>query len=147
MNLVRVDRRTSSEPDDPLRDGGPWWPLADRLCAPLGCADWRVTAVLVDDEEMAELNGRYRSRPEPTDVLSFSYLEPRGDGDCALAARRNWAFRDLWYAGGVQEDHRRDLTVGEIVVAPDFVRDRCLRSGWDMRSEIGFCRLSPPPAR
>lgn len=31
---------------------------------------------LVDDDEMAEINGQWRNKPEPTDVLSFPQQEP-----------------------------------------------------------------------
>jgi probable rRNA maturation factor len=38
-------------------------------------ADSELSVLLVGDEEIAELNGQYRSKPVPTDVLSFSLLE------------------------------------------------------------------------
>jgi len=38
-------------------------------------ADAELSVTLVDDAAIAELNGRYRGRPRPTDVLSFSLLE------------------------------------------------------------------------
>jgi probable rRNA maturation factor len=135
VKLVRIDRRSAPPADDPLYGGGSWWRLAQRLCAPLGRADWQAPTVLVDDAEMAELNGRYRGRPEPTDVLAFPYLAPAGRGACVLAAGRHWAFRDLWHGEAAPAGAEPEPTVGEIVVAPGFVRDRCLGHGWDFRSE------------
>jgi len=41
----------------------------------LGCARAELSLVLVDDSEIARLNGRYRNRKGATDVLSFSLLE------------------------------------------------------------------------
>jgi probable rRNA maturation factor len=36
-----------------------------------GIADGHLAIEFVDAQRIAELNGRYRSKPEPTDVLSF----------------------------------------------------------------------------
>jgi len=51
-----------------------------------------LSVALVDDASIADLNARYRSRPTPTDVLSFSLLEGdhaerRGDllGDVVIS--------------------------------------------------------------
>jgi probable rRNA maturation factor len=39
---------------------------------PEGRQDWELSLRIVDDEEMRELNGRYRGKDGPTNVLSFS---------------------------------------------------------------------------
>jgi probable rRNA maturation factor len=73
MAMVDIARRAAGEVLDP--DG-------------LG----EVTIRLTDDAEMADLNGRYRGKPKPTNVLSFPALqgfpappgEPRRLGDIAL---------------------------------------------------------------
>jgi ssRNA-specific RNase YbeY (16S rRNA maturation enzyme) len=39
---------------------------------PEGRQDWELSLRIVDDEEMRELNGRYRGKDRPTNVLSFS---------------------------------------------------------------------------
>jgi probable rRNA maturation factor len=51
-----------------------------------------LSVALVDDAEITELNGRWRDKPRPTDVLSFSLLEGedqvhRGDmlGDVVIS--------------------------------------------------------------
>jgi len=64
----------------------------------LGYTDAELSVLVVDDDEMARLNGQYRRIPSTTDVLSFSMLEGElGDvcpellGDvvlCAPVARR-----------------------------------------------------------
>jgi probable rRNA maturation factor len=52
-------------------------PLAEvrRLCATAaasaGIDDGHLAIEFVDEHRIAELNGRYRERPQPTDVLSF----------------------------------------------------------------------------
>ena len=45
--------------------------LCSRAAARLGVADGHVAIEFVDARRIAELNARYRHRPEPTDVLSF----------------------------------------------------------------------------
>jgi probable rRNA maturation factor len=66
-------------------EAGPSGPDAERLrgCAQrlleaLGRDEAELSVVLVDEAAMAELNGRWRGRPRPTDVLSFSLLEGEG---------------------------------------------------------------------
>jgi len=44
---------------------------AQRILAFLGKGRSELSLALVKDREIRELNGRYRHRPEPTDVLSF----------------------------------------------------------------------------
>jgi len=41
----------------------------------LGLARSELSIALVDDDEIARLNGEWRARPTPTDVLSFSLVE------------------------------------------------------------------------
>jgi probable rRNA maturation factor len=42
------------------------------------CEQAEVTIRVVDEAESAELNGRYRRRPGPTNVLSFPFEPPPG---------------------------------------------------------------------
>lgn len=51
---------------------------AERALEWLGEKEAELSVALVDDAAMAELNGRYRGRSGPTDVLSFSLLEGPG---------------------------------------------------------------------
>ena len=47
--------------------------LAERVCAGEGCPEEVELSVLFcTDPFIAELNGKYRDKPRPTDVLSFS---------------------------------------------------------------------------
>jgi len=53
---------------------------ATRVLRALGLEDAELSVTLLDDDAMADLNARYRGRPRPTDVLSFSLLEgPHAD--------------------------------------------------------------------
>lgn len=47
-------------------------------CAFLGTGEAEVTLRLVDEAESAELNGRYRNKDRPTNVLSFPFEAPPG---------------------------------------------------------------------
>ncbi len=42
--------------------------------------DCELSVALVGDDEIRDLNGRYRSRDEPTDVLSFPMEDPSPSG-------------------------------------------------------------------
>ncbi|HTA04981.1 MAG TPA: rRNA maturation RNase YbeY [Solirubrobacteraceae bacterium] len=58
--------------------------VVQRLCASaaasVGIDDGHLAIEFVDERRIAELNGRYRERPRPTDVLSFPIdgAEPLG---------------------------------------------------------------------
>ena len=46
------------------------------LLEALGRPEAELSLSLVDSQEMAELNARYRGRPDPTDVLAFGLADP-----------------------------------------------------------------------
>jgi probable rRNA maturation factor len=66
-----------------------------------GCADDAVTIRCVSEQEIRELNMRYRTKDHPTNVLTFSYTNPP-EHDIALcmdvarreATERNVSLRD-----------------------------------------------------
>jgi probable rRNA maturation factor len=109
-------------------------PLATlaELVEPLGRAEWVLNLVLVDDPVMADLNARWYGGEGVTDVLSFTYLEAEGSDAPHLAAGEGEAAGDLWVAPG---DASPAVTAGEVILAPDYVADRCAQEGWDLRSE------------
>lgn len=72
-----------------------------------------VTVVFVDEEEMIELNGRFRGLAEPTDVLSFRYAD--GAEEWPAEVGDGW---DLGRAGG---EASSELDLGEVVVCPAVV--------------------------
>jgi probable rRNA maturation factor len=108
------------------------------LAAPVGLPEWTAELVWVDDAEMARLNGLYRGKPEPTDVLSFGNLVAGGEGRPDLRAGEGHAACDLWWdgAGGASEGERGDA--GSLVIAPGFVRRRCESHGWDVATEFAL---------
>ncbi len=91
-----------------IRGPLPWSGRLARFCSlalgAAGCRRWDVAVLLCRDERMAELNGRYRGKRGPTDVLSFPREPTRGspasrpraaaEGDIAISVdtmRRNAA--------------------------------------------------------
>jgi probable rRNA maturation factor len=57
-------------------------PVIERLKHNLPKAQGELNVIFVDDQKIHELNKAYRHKDQPTDVLSFSYLDrldPSGD--------------------------------------------------------------------
>jgi probable rRNA maturation factor len=68
--LVDIQNATAeSVPDE--GDIRSWITAAVTAVRPDGEAPCEISVRLVDDAEMVELNGRYRDKPQPTNVLSF----------------------------------------------------------------------------
>lgn len=126
MKLILVDRRAEAAVL-PLTEAR----LGD-LVEALGKPEWELNLVLVDDREMADLNGRWYGGEGPTDVLSFSYLEETGAGEPDLHAGSIGAARALWVPRG---EAPTTLTAGEVVLAPAFVARRARGGGWDLAAE------------
>ncbi len=49
--------------------------VANAVLRGIGQSKAELSVALVDDASIAELNGQYRAKPRPTDVLSFSLVE------------------------------------------------------------------------
>lgn len=49
--------------------------VANAVLSGIGQSKSELSVALVDDASIAELNGQYRAKPRPTDVLSFSLVE------------------------------------------------------------------------
>lgn len=49
--------------------------MADALLAECGVGDHHLDLLLTDDREIADLNGRYRNKPQATNVLSFPFAD------------------------------------------------------------------------
>lgn len=58
---------------------------AEAMLAAVGRSAAYLSVVLCDDATIAELNGTYRQKPEPTDVLSFGQNGAPADGADAPA--------------------------------------------------------------
>jgi len=132
MILEVIDRRSAaSDPTGCWVDAAAPPDSLTEAVAQLGRPDWTVNLVLADDGEVAGLNRTYREGDGVTDVLSFSYLAEDGDGAPDLAAGRSGAHHDLWRDAGGD-------AVGEVVLAADFVADRCRREGWRVEDEFAL---------
>jgi probable rRNA maturation factor len=129
MKIELVDRRR----------GKAWQPtgaLIKRLewaCLPAGRPEWRIDLVLADDSAVSDLNWLYRRKKGVTDVLSFSYLERSGDNEPQLPAGNGYANRDLWLDPITANT---ETAVGEIVLATEYMADRCREHGWSFENEL-----------
>jgi len=136
--LRLVERRplTETDPYDWIEGVGPNG-LLTGLASSLGRPQWEVDAVLVDDLTMAGLNEGFRKVPGVTDVLSFSYLQVTGTGPPALAGGQGRAFTNLWLDTITSAPENGTApSVGEVILAPGFVADRCNRQKWSLEHEI-----------
>jgi rRNA maturation RNase YbeY len=83
---------------------------ARRLLGALGEGDAELSLALVDDAEGAELNGRWRGRAGPTDVLAFALRE------------------------GAHRRHRGAL-LGDVVIAVGVARRQAAERGHALEAE------------
>jgi rRNA maturation RNase YbeY len=136
--LQWVDRRTGPEVAQfDSFDEGFRKDLLAGLAEPLGQSGWAVDVVLVDDEAMAGLNEDFRKTPGVTDVLSFSYLRDAGSGQPELVGGQGGAFTNLWLdTFPLAPENDTTGAVGEVVLAPMFVTERCRLKGWPLEHEI-----------
>ncbi len=130
MKLQRIDRALPG-----WRPAGTVTEVQDRMASRLGCADWTVELVWVDDDEIRRLNRDFRGKDVVTDVLSFSDLADAGTGAPDLGAGVAGARCDLWCETFASPE---DGSVGEIVMAAAFIHERCLKRGWDPDDEIAM---------
>ncbi len=131
MILNLVDRRGGADGASQEFHGQKWQRLC-RLVAELGGVHWPVDVVLVDDEAIVDLNTRFRGKDGVTDVLSFSYLEFEGSGEPDLLGKERYAAADIWLPNTPASDE----AVGELVLAPAFIAERCLANSWPLELEI-----------
>ena len=109
----------------------------EALVEELGQPRWTFDLVLVEDDAMANLNSKFRSRTSVTDVLSFSYLQEQGEGPCDLSTGVLGAGVDLWVDSLAESPDGDGLTeIGEVVLAPNFITSRCLDQGWSVVEEF-----------
>lgn len=131
MKLRLIDRRTRPDWTPPVELLG----RLESICAEAGQPTWPLDLVLVDDEIIVSLNEGFREASGVTDVLSFSYLSLDGGAPPALEAGAHCARCDLW-RGIVEEE--ADAAVGEIILAPGFIRERCGQEGWPFEDEVAL---------
>lgn len=138
MILRLVERRKKPSPLGPAWDAeGFRSGLVARLVAVLGDPRWGCDVVLVDDDIMAGLNEEFRVVPGVTDVLSFSYLQSAGSGEAVLERGQGYAYSDLWLDSlATEQDDGQVQVVGEVVLAPGFIIDRCGEKNWPEDLEI-----------
>lgn len=83
--MLRLDKAVPTDPRLPL-SVPELGAIFDGLAEVLGLSDWEVDLRIVDDREMAELNGQFMGCLGPTNVLSFPSAEKPWLGDLVLSA-------------------------------------------------------------
>lgn len=115
MSVFLANEQTESVEPGELRS------LAELILREEGYPDEaEVTILLISDEEMAGYNERYLDRDGPTDVLAFPLEE---------------------LIPGVVPDHDPHgppLVIGDILVAPAFVRRAAAEMGVDFEDEMAL---------
>ncbi len=109
-------------------------PVGDLVEAVLQAEGVRGTMVVafVDEEAMAELNGRYRGCAEPTDVLSFRYADD------------SWEWPDQPGADPDSGPHATEADVpdlGEVIVCPAVVQRYAEEEGADPGRQLAWTLL------
>ena len=77
MNVTVDIQNASAEPVPDEDDIRSWISDAVQLALPDTPGNHAISVRLVDDAEMTDLNGRYRDKPQPTNVLSFPSELPK----------------------------------------------------------------------
>ena len=95
----------------------------------LGAGDWELSILLCTDAFMRGLNRRYRGLEEPTDVLSFSQLQPAGEGGPAAKAGVP-GFRPAGEKGSAAR------VAGDIVISLDTLGRNADREGESRETEL-----------
>jgi probable rRNA maturation factor len=88
--------------------------LCARAAASAGVQDGHLAIEFVDAERITQLNGSYRERPTPTDVLSFPVdgVEPIGEIESPGASS---------LVAGERTSHSREL--GDVLICPEHTAD------------------------
>jgi probable rRNA maturation factor len=87
-------------------------------------ADARITVAFVSDEEMRQLNQRYRKKDRTTDVLSFGQAVGRANGERAVKK--------------LVRDADGELDVGDIVISAAQAARQAKRRKQPLVREIAF---------
>jgi probable rRNA maturation factor len=87
-------------------------------------ADARITVAFVSDEEMRQLNQRYRKKDRTTDVLSFGQAVGRANGERAVRK--------------LVRDADGELDVGDIVISAAQAARQAKRRKRPLVREIAF---------
>ena len=106
--------------------------MLSRKQKPDGNPIYEVDISFVTDAEIAALNGEYRGRARPTDVLSFSQIEDAPDTD--------FNFSDF---NGTQVETPEPpiVPLGDIVISIETARRQAAERGHDLATEVNFLAI------
>lgn len=121
---------------DPLAGAEPWhellsgWlsELADELEPQRQSPSYSLGLSLVADDEIAALNGDWRGKPGPTDVLAFAAQDEGLDQAPAMPM-------PTWDG---DEDEQEPLELGDIVISLDTAARQAQEHGHSLEMELQF---------
>jgi probable rRNA maturation factor len=134
--LARVAREASAPSEDEIRR------LCELATGSAGIGDGHLAIEFVDARRIAELNGRYRAKQQPTDVLSFPVdgAEPPGGerelGDIVICLEHTADVREAIVHGVLHllgMDHETDE--GEMLALQRELLSRAQRKSRENRFE------------
>lgn len=85
-----------------------------------------VSATIVDNERIHEINREYRSIDRPTDVISFA-IEDNDDDDF-----------EIFFDESVDEDIQLPRLLGDLFISIDKVKEQSEEFGHSFERELGF---------
>ena len=126
---------------DPLEGADPWhtllsdWlaQLAAELPPALRAPDYSLGLSLVSDAEIAALNGDWRHKQGPTDVLAFA-AQDDGIDDAPAMPMPSWANTDVDSDAGDAEA----LELGDIVISVETAARQAPEHGHSLEQELLF---------
>ena len=112
MNTIDISYKDILEIDDEERIISFCLEVLDKL----KITNWEISIMLCNDAVIKDLNNRYRSKNEPTDVLSFTQdLEPVGDiiyaGDIIISLETIKHHSEI-FSVNIDEEFKRVLVHG-----------------------------------
>lgn len=130
---------------DPLAGADPWhtllstWlaQLAGELPPELQAPAYSLGLSLVGDAEIAALNGEWRQKPGPTDVLAFA-AQDAGLDDTPAMPLPAWADEDGDLADDDAQDGCEALELGDIVISVETAARQAPEHGHSLERELLF---------
>lgn len=88
--------------------------------------NFEVSATIVDNERIHEINQEYRSIDRPTDVISFA-IEDNDEDDF-----------EIFFEESVDEDMQLPRLLGDLFISIDKVKEQSDKFGHSFERELGF---------
>lgn len=88
-----------------------------------------INVILTDNNEIAEINKKFRNIDSPTDVLSFPMVDFPSPSDYSLADEREEDYFNF---------ETGELILGDIIISVEKVIEQADKYGHSLKRELGF---------